>query len=144
MWKMVIWPVLTVVVLALAYVRLAPSDPSVWNGASSVPGTESRQLDGGYVWRKVMDSDATAVLEKLKAAAEATPRTVLLTGSVEAGQMTYVTRSKVIGFPDYTTISLRQTPEGQPFVEVYARLRFGKSDLGVNAKRVKSWVGTIE
>jgi uncharacterized protein (DUF1499 family) len=49
--------------------------------------------------------------------------------------VTYVTRSRVMGFPDYTTV--RQAGD---MVEIYGRLRFGKSDLGVNAARIDRWL----
>jgi uncharacterized protein (DUF1499 family) len=64
-----------------------------------------------------------------------TPRTRWLAGSVQEGMVTYVTRSRVMGFPDYTTV--RQAGD---MVEIYGRLRFGKSDLGVNAARIDRWL----
>ena len=30
------------------------------------------------------------------------------------------------------------------YVEVYGRSRFGRSDLGVNAKRVDAWLAQVE
>ena len=48
---------------------------------------------------------------------------------------TYVTRTKFMGFPDYTTA--RQDGD---FLKVYARLRFGRSDLGVNGARIADWL----
>jgi uncharacterized protein (DUF1499 family) len=51
------------------------------------------------------------------------------------GAKLYVTRSAVFGFPDYTT--LRRAGDQ---LEIYGRLRFGKSDLGVNATRIDGWL----
>ena len=49
--------------------------------------------------------------------------------------ITYVTRSRVFGFPDYTTV--RQAGDT---LEIHGRLRFGESDMGVNAARVDGWL----
>jgi uncharacterized protein (DUF1499 family) len=46
-------------------------------------------------------------------------------------RLTYVTRSRWIGFPDYTTIE-----QDGDVIKLYARLRFGQSDLGVNKARL--------
>ncbi len=52
--------------------------------------------------------------------------------------VTYITRTAVIGFPDYTTVRLR---DGR--VEIYGRARYGLSDLGVNAARIDSWLEAL-
>lgn len=133
------WIVLLIVLAFLAYVRLAPSDPVRWHRGAAVTGTETKQIKGGYIWRKVVDGDGTAELKALDQAAMASPSTQRLAGSVEEGQVTYVSRTKVLGFPDYTTAGIYEV-EGKKVLEVYGRLRFGRSDLGVNAKRIKGWV----
>ncbi|HHB81701.1 MAG TPA: DUF1499 domain-containing protein, partial [Aliiroseovarius sp.] len=53
--------------------------------------------------------------------------------------MTFVTRSRLWGFPDYTTIAYA---DGR--ITIFARLRFGRSDLGVNAARVGAWRELLE
>ena len=52
--------------------------------------------------------------------------------------ITYVTRSRLIGFPDYTTVEAKDG-----MVTVFARLRFGRSDLGVNRRRVEGWIKAL-
>ena len=133
------WIVLLIVLALFAYIRLAPSDPARWHRQASVPEVETRQMKGGYVWRKPVDGDGRKALSALDQTAMAADRRSRLAGSVEDGQITYVSRSKVVGFPDYTTATLIDT-EGGKLLEVYGRLRFGRSDFGVNAKRVKGWV----
>lgn len=119
--------VLVAIVAGMAYVRLAPSDPARWHAMpeSLAPG----DLAGGAV--RVVPGDLAA----LDAIIRATPRTQILAGDVAQGMITYVTRSRVFGFPDYTTV--RQAGET---LEIYGRLRFGKSDLGVNAARIDGWL----
>ena len=118
------------VVALMAFVRLAPSEPMRWH---QMPDTiTDRDLDGGAMRRAVGN---LAVLDRI---IRDTPRTQVLAGSVQQGMVTYVTRSRVFGFPDYTTV--RQDGE---MLEIYARLRFGRSDLGVNADRVDGWLGRL-
>lgn len=136
---MFLWILLILVVAGLAYVRLAPSDPATWHQRSSVTAMGEKKFKSGYIWREAVEGDGSDRLRALDALAQATPRTTLLAGSVEEGQVTYVTRTQWAGFPDYTTISVA---EGT--LEIHARLRFGQSDLGVNAKRVKSWRAALE
>lgn len=115
------------IVAGMAYVRLAPSDPARWHGMTETiaPG----DLAGGAL--RVVAGDLAA----LDAIIRATPRTQVLAGDVAQGMITYVTRSRVFGFPDYTTVR-----QDGARLEIHGRLRFGKSDLGVNAARIDGWL----
>ena len=75
---------------------------------------------------------------RLDALVRDTPRTQVLAGSLAQGMLTYVTRSAFFGFPDYTTVRQRGA-----HLEIYARLRFGRSDLGVNRARVEQWLSAL-
>lgn len=137
---MAFWFIVLIVLGFAAYVRLAPSDPARWHRPAAITGTETKALKGGYIWRSRVEGDGKAALAALDAVATSAPRTTTLSGSVEEGQITYISRTALWAFPDYTTATLMQTPEGQTLLEIYGRLRFGRSDLGVNAKRIKGWV----
>jgi uncharacterized protein (DUF1499 family) len=79
---------------------------------------------------------------RLDAIARDWPRTKLLAGSVAEGWMTYVTRSRWVAFPDYTSVVI--TPdEGGARLAAFARARYGKSDLGVNAERLDAWLAAL-
>ena len=127
------WFVLGVIGVAVAlavYVRLAPTDPAQWH---AMPGAvTNRDLDGGAM-RVVGAGDGG--LARMDEIIRATPRTEVLAGSVAEGMVSYVTRSKVFGFPDYTTVRA-----AGPQLELYGRLRFGRSDFGVNAARLDGWL----
>jgi len=128
--KWIAYAVLVLVLAALAYIRLAPSDVARWH---VLPDRISNQtLEGGAMRRVAGD------LTALDAIIRAAPRTSVLAGSVAQGMITYVTRSRVFGFPDYTTV--RQVEDG---LEIYGRLRFGASDLGVNAARIDGWLEAL-
>ena len=117
------------------WVRLAPSDPGRWH----VPPPEAR---GSFRWGVVEElAGGQARFDRLADIIAASARTRLLAGSKAEGRMTFVSRSALWGFPDYTTIS--RAGNGARII-VHARLRFGGSDLGVNRARVEGWIEALE
>lgn len=137
------WSVLLVLVLVLmggtaVYVRLAPSDPARWH-TDPAKGVAGGNSEVAKAFLPMSEAEALAAFD---AAAMAEPRTERLAGSVEEGRITYVTRSRVWGFPDYTTVSTRPEEDGATLV-IHARARFGRSDLGVNSARVERWLAAI-
>lgn len=141
-----LWTGVTVVVVFAAYVRLAPSDPAQWDAIPSLyvwehggPWDEVVSMEGGASLRLSAAFGAPEVLlARLEAIATATPRTTRLVGSADSGRITWITRSAVWGFPDYTTAEARE--DG---LYIYARLRFGRGDLGVNATRLNDWKSAL-
>ena len=126
---MLIWLVLGLVIFMLAYVRLAPSDAARWH--TSIKDAKDKTFKAGAM--RVVDCDLAA-LDRVARASGAT----VLAGSVNEGHITYINRSRVIGFPDYTTV---QAIDGK--IAIFGRLRFGASDLGVNAKRIEGWLAQL-
>lgn len=137
----------TILVLALlavagllAYIRLAPSEPARWHVdplQASDPG------QGGVLLRYPVDVPPVRALEQFDAVALAEPRVAVLAGSVRDRHITYVARSKWIGFPDYVTVKAVDTDRGAELV-VLSRLRFGANDLGVNAERLDRWLDALQ
>ena len=84
----------------------------------------------------VLTAEAQVALRAWQERILETPRTRQLAGSVDDGRMTFVTRSLLWGFPDYTTIEV----EGAAVLRVWSRARFGGGDGGVNAERLRGWV----
>ncbi|MCR8826737.1 DUF1499 domain-containing protein [Pseudosulfitobacter koreensis] len=121
-------------IAAVAYVRLAPSDTARWN--QPVTATEDKDFGNGAV--RVLPAN-DGLMARLDTAMRDLPRTEVLAGSVDAGRITYMTRTANVGFPDYTTI---EQADGQ--VRMLARSRFGSSDMGVNAKRLKGLLATVQ
>ena len=130
------------VVALVAYIRLAPSDPARWHIALhprpadiAAPSPQMVVLRGGaYIDLPFADD----LLARLDTIVIATPRTVRLAGNVGEGRMTWITRTALWGFPDYTTAELG--PKG---LILYSRLRFGDSDMGVNAARLARWLAAL-
>lgn len=122
------------------YVRLAPADPSRWH-LPPYPGSGTRATrDGFIVWRETGPGAAAEVMARLDRIIRATPRTRVFAGSPAEGMVTYVTRSRIWGFPDYTTVS----QEARDQIVIHGRLRFGRSDLGVNRRRIEAWLARLD
>ena len=118
----------------LAYVRLAPTDVSRWH----VPIGDAEDVTGSG-WAARVIKEKPGALSELNRAMLKLPRTELIAGSVGEGRLTYITRSKVIGFPDFTTIE-----KDGDYIKLYARLRFGSLDFGVNAGRLEGLITTLK
>ncbi len=128
----------------LAYIRLAPSPVARWH--VDLAGPELRSGPGSALVRvgsdiesPVFSETADSLLMRLDAIARATPRTHVLAGGLQDGKITYITRSKLWGFPDYTTVKAVPV-DGGPQAVIYGRLRFGQSDHGVNRARILGWL----
>lgn len=137
-------------VAIMGIIRLSPSDARVWNvpiadRVAANPGPcadQVRVLMNGARSACILPGQPADVLARLEAIAEAYPRTTVLAGTQADGRVTWITRTRVMGFPDYVTAEAVAVPEGTR-LDVYARQRFGSSDLGVNAKRLKLWLGQL-
>src|SRR6056297_3293425 len=101
----------------VAYIRLAPSSIERWH----VPPSGQDEIHANGLSRRVACGQAG--LHRLDRIAEADPRTKRLAGSVEQGMVTYITRSRMIGFPDYTTVM-----QAGEELFIHARSRFGRRD----------------
>jgi len=132
------WVVVLVFVGLQAYIRFAPSDAANWTVDANADAPGTYPTEGGFKVVTKVDGDADALLGAFDTAMMAQPRTQKL--GQAGGQQIYVTRSLLWGFPDYTTAALSDDRSRATF---YSRLRFGKSDMGVNRKRLQQILGTI-
>ncbi len=143
--RMAVWALVGLVVAVVAFaawVRLAPADAARWHvpPVAEGPWGEVVPTTGAASLRLGPEVGAPSdLLARLDAVALATPRTTRLAGSVSEGRITWVTRSAVWGFPDYTTAEARA--DG---LYLQARLRFGREDMGVNAARLRDWLARLQ
>ena len=122
----------------LALIRLAPSDAS-WHldpTSTTAPATPNHWLVDAP-----LDLAPEAAAAKLAAVAMSTPRTTLLAG--QGLHTTWITRSTMMGYPDYTSVMITPTATGSE-ISIFARSRFGHSDFGVNRARVESWLKQLQ
>lgn len=140
-------------VLAVAglmlYVRLAPTDAAAWHvdpRAIPRPDTPNHWLIrpvGGDARPPNYRLEAGALAALIDATLLAQPRTARVAGSVDSGHMTYLTRTPLMGYPDYVSIRVYATEMGSSFA-AFSRSRFGRSDLGANRKRMEAWLAAID
>jgi uncharacterized protein (DUF1499 family) len=134
--------------VAAAWVRFAPSDPGQWHVD---PATVTlRNPQNSHLVADTPSADVPALrlalpageaAERLSAIILATPRTLRLAG--DDGFATYVTRSALWGFPDYTSVRVVADGQGSR-ISVFGRARFGTGDLGANRARVTGWLHGLE
>ncbi|HQU69543.1 MAG TPA: DUF1499 domain-containing protein [Albidovulum sp.] len=144
--RLALFLIVLIIAGGMAYIRLAPSDPARWNvdpppyADAIAPGPEGvTTVPLGARARLAMpDASPEDLLARLDAIALATPRTTRLAGSPESGRITWITRSLIFGFPDYTTAQVSDAA-----IDLYARERFGRYDFGVNAARLRDWTGQL-
>jgi hypothetical protein len=123
------------------YIRLAPTDPAVWHIDMAAEGFQPPENAKLFCIQPEnrygpIAGDPANYLKRLDAIALATPRTTRLAGSVGDGRITWVTRTLLIGYPDYTTAQVLPGPA----LCILGRQRFGVYDFGVNAARIGAWV----
>lgn len=133
----------------LLYIRLSPMSAERWHVDPLVaerPTTPNAYLlrdDGGDAPALILQASPARVAESLEQILANTPRVTRLAGSASQGWVTYVQRSRIMGYPD--AISIRLTPVGDGTrVDIFSRSRFGYGDGGVNAARVTRWMTRLE
>jgi hypothetical protein len=119
----------------LVWVRVAPSDPARWHADPlTVPDPATPN------WARIAPGEFVApagtLAPRIDAALAGEERLFPLAGSLAEGWVTYIQRSRLMGYPDYLSIRILPAGEGQETVAVLSRSRFGQSDLGVNAARL--------
>jgi hypothetical protein len=76
--------------------------------------------------------------------AVAQPRTYVAASYPDRLQVHYVVRSAVFNFPDLVAVQV--TPDGadSSLLVLYSRSIYGRSDLGVNRKRLEAWLASLQ
>ncbi|MGB0608422.1 MAG: DUF1499 domain-containing protein [Paracoccaceae bacterium] len=120
-----------IMVLGLLWIRFAPIYKDSWHVTTRAE--RDKAFMGGVI--RFLPAAGKAELSQLLAVIQQAPRTKYIAGGEKEGMVTYVTRTKVFGFPDFTTLWLSDTG-----LHIYARVRFGRIDFGVNRARVADWL----
>jgi hypothetical protein len=140
-------------IAAAIWIRVAPDDPVRWH-VDPLSVTGSGQSNAWRVSPEGMGAppDAVSAVWPMPAAelaaafdrvALSAPRTLRLAGSPEELWTTYVQRSRLWGFPDYISVRAIDLGDGMSALAIYARSRYGASDLGVNRARVEEWLARL-
>ena len=134
----IVFIVVALILGLMAYVRFAPTDVALWHKVPDAAEPGDTTKEGSFLAARRISAPAAEVLAAVEQRALATPRTRLLAGNVGEGMITFQSRSLAWGFPDHTTVAV----QGDLLV-IYGRLRFGRSDMGVNKARFEGWLETL-
>lgn len=139
---------LLLVVSGMTYVRLAPIDPTQWHedprlvARPATPNFHLIRLVGGDAMPQVFAQSVPELAQRLDQIARADGAR-LVAGSVASGHMTYLTRTRWMGFPDFTSILIEQAGDNAMLL-AFARARFGHSDMGANRARLERWLSALD
>ena len=89
---------------------------------------------GGFTAIRPLTAAANDVIARIEKVAQETPRTTKLSDD----PLRFVTRSRLMGFADVTTIAVRDE-----HLVIHAHLTVGAIDLGVNKARVLNWLDRL-
>ncbi len=129
----VFWVVVVLIGGLVVFIRVAPNDPTQFHVVPEV--SENKDLLGGVKRRVKTGPDGLA---RFHAVALGAPRTYVLAGTVEDGHVTYVSRTKWMGYPDLASVK-----QDNDDLLIYARQRFGRKDFGVNKARIDGWLARM-
>jgi hypothetical protein len=137
--------VLAIVALAAAglWFRIVPMPAATWHVEPAEvpppdrPNFDLRVGDGA----PILPASPAVVAARLETIARADGARHI-GGDAASGHVTYVVRSRLMGFPDAISIRLVPVAEGTR-LEVFSRARFGYSDMGVNAARIDRWLAAL-
>jgi uncharacterized protein (DUF1499 family) len=128
------------VVGAAIYIRTVPIDAARWHvdpEAVTPPASPNFALLAASTAPQI-DAAPLVVAGRIEAVAEAEGASVVA-GAAAEGFVTYMVRSRLMGFPDFISIKLVPHEEGTR-LNIFSRSRDGFSDLGVNTARVQRWL----
>ena len=138
-------------------IRRATIDPDAWHvdpttapptgnpnwyrlTPDSAPADRDASRDGTA---PVYACDVSTLATAFNKVALTEDRVEVLAGVAKDGFVTYVQRSAFFAFPDYISVTFSDAADGGSTLAVFSRSQYGKSDLGVNEKRVNAWVNRV-
>ena len=74
---------------------------------------------------------------------EAQPRIETGAADDEAMQYDYIQRSALMAYPDSITVKFIALDDANSTLAVYSRSHYGRSDFGVNEKRIRAWLSAL-
>ena len=86
---------------------------------------------------------AAALAAKVKELPNVEPRSVMVGENDAEFRYVLVQRSALFNLPDTINIAIQPLDATHAALAIYSRSRYGKSDLGVNMKRVQRWLDLL-
>lgn len=88
--------------------------------------------------------DVGALTDAFRTMALSQPRVIIAREDEGSRQFDFVQRSALFKFPDTITVQFFDRGEGKSGLAVYSRSSVGIGDMGVNKKRIESWLRTLD
>ena len=133
-------------IAALLLGLLLPACGSGADGIAVPPPADltaiERKPSNSALMTETLPGPAATVYEQLIATALAQPRTTLLVRYDDRLQAHFVARSAIFGFPDLIAIQVTAAGDAASLTLV-SRSIYGRSDFGVNAARLRTWLEAL-
>lgn len=139
MLKYIIAIVVFSIVFGSMYVRLAPVDLSNIHVPAQERAPGNYTDKGGFTAARVITKSPEDMMAAINRVILKTPRTERVAGDIGTEVMTYRSRSAIIGFPDFATVSFVRNSDHSLMI-IKSGLVYGIMDGGVNERRVKQWI----
>lgn len=88
----------------------------------------------------VYDRDAAAMRAILAERLAGRARLARVDDDGDATRLRYVARSRLMRFPDTISVAFVDLGQGRSGVAMHGRAQLGRSDMGVNAARLRAWL----
>ena len=139
--------VFLIIIIVLCYIRFAKPNASNWHVDPELVAQNdlrnsflNNSKSSNFFYYAVPIKD---LYLKLYEIAEA-DKCQRVFGNIDEGIITFVCRSRFLGFPDYISISFKEHETGKSSLSVFSRSRFGVYDFGKNKKRMKKWLQQLK
>ena len=135
---------LVFVVIAALTLRFWPVDTEEFHEDPAEP--EHRRSEVRLIGLEAPRYPATAeeVLRAFRKIALADRGVHVVEGSIDEGMITFVARSKIMGFRDFITVKAVDEGKDLAKLAILARPRINSYDWGVNAARLDRWLQEME
>jgi uncharacterized protein (DUF1499 family) len=87
---------------------------------------------------------ADRLVEYWRELVAAEPRLVQIAAEPEQQRSVWIQRSALFRFPDLVTVEFVALGPDRSSLALYSRARYGRSDFGVNRKRVLRWLSRLQ
>ncbi len=121
-----------------------PATPNTALAGPAVPGPAQAEAGApADIVTPVYRVPAARLFAAIEAVAAAQPRTFLAAAYPDRGQAHWVARSAIFNFPDLVTAHVTADGPQASTLVLYSRSVYGRSDLGVNRRRLVAWLAAL-
>lgn len=112
--------------------------------AGEPPGTATPTTPAPDIVTPLYHVPAARLFDAIRAIALSQPRTYVAATYPDQLQAHFVARSAVFNFPDLITAQVQPAGPDTSTLVLYSRSVYGRSDLGVNRRRLVGWLAALD